>query len=158
MLDELARLGWRVAVAESLTGGLLAAEIVAVPGASRVLLGGVVAYAADSKAQVLGVDSGLLADRGPVDPEVALQMAHGVRGLFGADAGISTTGVAGPQGQGGKGPGRVYVAVETPQQAKVRELNLAGDRRTVRAAAVAAALDLGGSILRRATPGGREQS
>lgn len=141
-LQFLAGLGWTVAVAESLTGGLLAAGFVAVPGASSAFAGGVVAYATESKSQVLGVDPGLLAARGPVDPQVAEQMARGVRGLFGADVGISTTGVAGPTGQDGKPPGHVYVAVVTPRCAEVRRLQLTGDRTAVRHATVETALRL----------------
>src|SRR5262249_24538664 len=85
-----------VAVAESLTGGLLGAAITTVPGASVVFRGGVIAYATDLKAALLGVPAALLAERGAVDPDVAGAMAAGVARRLGATAGGATTGVAGP--------------------------------------------------------------
>ncbi|MGW6061559.1 CinA family protein [Streptomyces sp. NPDC055189] len=106
--------GETLAVAESLTGGLVAAEVTVVPGASRVFRGSVTAYATELKQQVLGVDGTLLAERGAVDAEVALQMAAGVRKVMGADWGIATTGVAGPDPQDGQAVGTVFVAVDGP--------------------------------------------
>ncbi len=88
--------GGTLAVAESLTGGLVAAEITSVPGASKVFKGSVTAYATELKHRLLGVDATLLVQRGAVDPQVAAQMAAGVRTMLGADWGIATTGVAGP--------------------------------------------------------------
>ena len=134
--------GRTLAVAESLTGGQLAARLVDVPGASAVLRGGVVAYATDLKARLLGVDPDLLADRGPVDPEVAAQMAVGVRARLGADWGLSTTGVAGPDSQAGALPGTVFVGVAGPGGTQVRALRLAGTRAEVRSGTVAQALHL----------------
>ena len=95
------RSGQRIAVAESLTGGWLCSALVSVPGASAVVLGGVVAYATPLKSALLGVDTELLRQRGPVDPAVAEQMARGVRTACAVDGrpaeiGIATTGVAGP--------------------------------------------------------------
>jgi len=135
LLEAATARGWTLAVAESLTGGLVSARLVAVPGASAVLRGGVVAYATDLKESVLGVDGALLAERGAVDPAVARQMAQGVARVLGADVGLATTGVAGPDPQDGKAPGLVYVAVATPERTEVRELRLDGDRATVRDAA-----------------------
>ncbi|WP_447040351.1 CinA family protein [Streptomyces sp. DSM 118878] len=116
--SELVRLlaarGETLAVAESLTGGLVAAELTSVPGASKVFRGSVTAYATDLKRDVLGVDGKLLDERGAVDAEVARQMAHGVRGMLGADWGIATTGVAGPDPQDGQAVGTVFVAVVGP--------------------------------------------
>lgn len=127
-------LGRTLAVAESLTGGLVAAAITAVPGASAVFRGSVTAYATDAKASVLGVDPDLLARAGAVDPEVARQMAVGVRRLFGAGLGLATTGVAGPTEQDGKPVGLVYVACVVGDSAPVAvELRLAGDREAIRA-------------------------
>ena len=134
--------GQTLAVAESLTGGLLTARIVDVPGASVVLRGGVVAYATDLKQALLGVDAGLLARCGPVDPDVAAAMARGVRERLGATWGVATTGVAGPEPQDGRRPGTVFVATAGPDGAQVRELHLAGDRAAIREQAVAAALTL----------------
>ncbi|MGP3977930.1 CinA family protein [Streptomyces sp. 8N114] len=110
-----------LAVAESLTGGLLAAEITAVPGASRAFRGSVTAYATALKRDVLDVDGALLEERGAVDAEVALQMARGVRTALGADWGLATTGVAGPEPQDGQPVGTVYVAVVGPTAAAVVE-------------------------------------
>lgn len=142
LLHELERRGRTLAVAESLTGGLVTAALVAVPGASTVLRGAVVAYATDLKAVLLGVDADLLARRGAVDPDVARQMASGVRDRLGADVGLATTGVAGPAAQDGNPPGTVHVAVATPVGCVVRSLRLDGDRPRVRAAAVDAVLRL----------------
>jgi nicotinamide-nucleotide amidase len=135
--------GFTIAVAESLTGGLLAAAITSVPGASVVFRGSVTAYATEIKASVLGVDADLLAREGAVHPEVARQMADGVRRLFGATVGLATTGVAGPTEQDGKPVGLVYVGYsepETPPTAE--ELHLSGDREAIRAQTVSRALEL----------------
>jgi nicotinamide-nucleotide amidase len=131
-----------VAVAESLTGGRVAAAVTAVPGASAVLRGSVTAYATDLKARVLGVDAALLDRVGAVDGEVARQMAEGVRKLCGADVGIATTGVAGPSEQDGKAVGTVYVAVVGPdaEDAAVRQERFAGDRGEIQQAATRLAL------------------
>jgi nicotinamide-nucleotide amidase len=147
LLDRLVSRGWTVAVAESLTGGLVAARLIDVPGASRVVRGGVVAYATDLKGSLLGVDRALLAARGPVDPDVAVAMAQGVRSLLGADVGLATTGVAGPDPQDGHAPGTVHVAVAAPNATRVRSLLLEGDRAEVRMGARAAVLGLALEIL-----------
>ncbi|WP_318241436.1 CinA family protein [Cellulomonas avistercoris] len=142
LLAALARRGWTLAVAESLTGGLVTATLVEVPGASAVLRGGVVAYATDLKATLLGVDTELLAQRGAVDPDVASAMAAGARRRLGADVGLATTGVAGPDPQDGHPPGTVHVAVATPGTVRVRTLDMRGERADVRAAACANVLAL----------------
>lgn len=129
-------------MAESLTGGLVAATLVEVPGASRVLRGGVVAYATDLKATLLGVDAALLAERGAVDPDVAVAMAEGVRVRLGADVGLATTGVAGPDPQDGQAPGTVHLAVVAPGAVEVRSLVLPGDRAAVRHGSCAALLQV----------------
>lgn len=147
LVAALGSRGWSLAIAESLTGGLVVATIVSVPGASAVLRGGVVAYATDLKRSLLGVDADLLARRGAVDPDVALQMAQGVRVTAGrdgvaADVGIATTGVAGPDPQDGQAVGTVYVAVSTPVETRVEGLALEGGRAEIRSAAVRHALRL----------------
>ena len=114
VVSALRERGQTVAVAESLTGGLICAALVDVPGASAALRGAVVAYATELKHRLLDVDAGLLARNGPVDPDVAAQMALGVRERLGADWGLATTGVAGPDPQDGVLPGRVYLAVAGP--------------------------------------------
>ncbi|MCZ4095485.1 CinA family protein [Streptomyces sp. So13.3] len=134
--------GLTLAVAESLTGGLLAAELTSVPGASRTFRGSVTAYATELKHVLLGVDAALLADRGAVDPQVALEMAEGVRSRLEADWGVATTGVAGPDPQDGQPVGTVYVAVAGPGGSAVDPLRLEGSRSGIRAASVTAALAL----------------
>jgi nicotinamide-nucleotide amidase len=143
--------GETVAVAESLTGGLLAATIVQVPGVSAVFRGGLVVYATDLKASLAGVDERLLATRGAVDPDVAVALAEGARRVCRADWGVSTTGVAGPDPQDGKPVGLVYVAVVGPAQRRVDELRLDGDRAAVRAGAVSHALESLVALLRSPT-------
>jgi nicotinamide-nucleotide amidase len=98
VLDALRRHAWRVAVAESCTGGLLGARLTAVPGASDVFLGGVIAYGDDAKRQRLGVAAALLERHGAVSGEVVGAMVDGVRGAFAAECGIAITGIAGPGG------------------------------------------------------------
>ncbi|MFI7297626.1 CinA family protein [Streptomyces sp. NPDC050121] len=142
--------GETLAVAESLTGGLVAAEITSVPGASKVFRGSVTAYATGLKHELLGVDAGLLAARGAVDAQVAAEMAAGVRKALGADWGVATTGVAGPDPQDGQPVGTVFVAVDGPFGAdsgsaaggKVEALRLNGDRAEIRRESVRSVLAL----------------
>lgn len=147
LVELLIARGLTVATAESLTGGLVAAALTDVPGSSAVVLGGIVAYAMPVKAGVLGVDRALLADRGAVDPHVALEMARGARRLFGADVGIATTGVAGPSASEGKPVGTVHIAVVRHGGERHEALRLTGDRTTIRRGTVAAALDLALRVL-----------
>ena len=140
--EALLERGETVAVAESLTGGALGAALVAVPGVSATFRGGVIAYATELKAELLGVDAALLARRGPVDPDVAVAMAVGVRERLGATWGLATTGVAGPDPQDGHPPGVFFVAMAGPDGSQVEARTVDGDRAAVRAAAVAAALAL----------------
>ncbi len=137
---------WSIAVAESLTGGLLTAELVRIPGASLVLRGGIVAYATSHQAHVLGVDADVLAAHGAVHPDVAAQMARGVRSALAvagepADVGISTTGVAGPDRQDGHDVGTVHLGFAIGEQVTTVQLELAGSREQIRAAAVSESLD-----------------
>ncbi|SEN39142.1 CinA family protein [Actinacidiphila rubida] len=150
--------GWTLAVAESLTGGLVAARIASVPGASKSFRGSVTAYATELKHELLGVDAGLLAARGAVDPQVAREMAEGVRDRLTADWGASTTGVAGPDPQDGQPVGTVFVAVAGPDRTEVAALRLSGDRTAIRTASVAAVLDLLTVELRRSTVAGPRPS
>ena len=143
-----------LAVAESLTGGLLAATLVDVPGVSATFRGGLVVYATDLKAGLAGVPADLLAERGPVDPDVAAAMAVGARSACRSDWGLATTGVAGPDPQDGVPVGTVFLAVTGPPvtrpgqpapggpDARVVRLALSGDRSTIRRTAVAEALAL----------------
>ncbi|MGQ4431155.1 MULTISPECIES: CinA family protein [unclassified Streptomyces] len=142
--------GATLAVAESLTGGLVAAEITSVPGASKAFRGSVTAYATELKHELLGVDATLLSERGAVDAQVAVQMAAGVRKALGADWGIATTGVAGPEPQDGQPVGTVFVAVDGPfgpdsgaaGGGKVAALRLNGGRAEIRMESVRSVLAL----------------
>ncbi|GIJ77112.1 nicotinamide-nucleotide amidase [Micromonospora phaseoli] len=131
-----------VATVESLTGGLLAATIVEISGASAVYRGGLVVYATELKERLAGVPAALLAERGPIDPDVAAALAEGGRRRCGADWGLATTGVAGPEPQDGKPVGMVFVAVAGPDGTEVRQLDLVGGRDRIRGAAVTEALRL----------------
>ncbi len=155
VLVALEALGGTLAVAESLTGGLVAAELTSVPGASRTFRGSVTAYATALKRDVLDVDGTLLAERGAVDPEVARQMAAGVRRVLGAEWGVATTGVAGPEPQDGQPVGTVYVAVVGPDGVgKVTALRLNGDRADIRKESVRSVLAL---LLSELSRNGRAQ-
>ncbi|WP_436527078.1 CinA family protein [Actinoplanes sp. HUAS TT8] len=137
-----------VATAESLTGGLVAATIVEIPGVSAVFRGGLVVYATELKGTLAGVPAELLAERGPVDPDVAGKLAEGARERCGADWGVATTGVAGPDPQDGKPVGLVYVAVAGPTGTRVDELKLTGNRAAIRTESVTAVLQLLADVLR----------
>ena len=150
LVGELAARGLSIATAESLTGGALVARLVDIPGASRVVRGGVCTYATDTKASVLSVSRERLELTGPVDAEVAEQMASGARALFGADIALSTTGVAGPGSADGHEAGTVHVACAAPGGVLHRLVHIPGDRGAVRAGAVDAAL----ALLREALDGG----
>ena len=138
----LTRAGETVAAAESLTGGLVAAALTDVPVSSNAFRGGVVAYATELKAEVLGVDVGLLKRHGPVYAPVAAAMADGVRQRLGATIGIATTGVAGPGPQDGHPAGTVHVAVSLADDTVVRTMALAGGRDEVRRLTVERVLGL----------------
>lgn len=143
LIAALADRGETVATAESLTGGLVAATLTAVPGASAVFRGGVVSYATDLKASLAGVPEAVLRRAGPVAAETAAAMAEGVRRSCGSTYGVATTGVAGPDPQDGRPPGTLHVAVATPGDTLVASSgDLAGDRAAVRTAAVDRALRL----------------
>lgn len=158
IIARAASRGLTVAVAESLTGGLVAATLVRTPGASAVLRLGVVAYATEMKQEVLHVPAPLLAERGPVDPRTAIAMARGVRELAALDRsactiGVATTGVAGPDPQDDHPPGEFHIGIEVET---VRGLVadsashlVTGDREAVRSAAVVAALRMLDAALAR---------
>ena len=142
-IELLTASGQTVAVAESLTGGLVTGALTSIAGASVVVRGGVVAYATDLKAALLGVPADLLARQGPVDPDVAIDMAIGVRRLLGATYGVATTGVAGPGPAEGKPQGTVFVAVAGLSETSCDGFGgVAGDRQQVRDATVRSALSL----------------
>jgi nicotinamide-nucleotide amidase len=140
--EMLLERGLTVGCAESLTGGALASRIVQVPDASRYFAGGVVAYTEDSKRELLGVSRETLEGPGMVSEGCAREMARGARKLFGADVGVSTTGVAGPAPLEGHPPGDFWVAVATPGGEEARHLTVPGDRAQVRRWAEQVSLDL----------------
>lgn len=146
LLESLAARGWSLGTAESLTGGLLAATVVAVPGASQVFHGSVVAYGPSIKMDLLGVAADLVDRVGTVDQEVAGQMALGARRVLGVDVALATTGVAGPGPSEGHPAGTVWLACATPTGVTARLLALTGDRPQVRSGAVLAALVLGREV------------
>jgi nicotinamide-nucleotide amidase len=142
IIGLLTRTGETVAAAESLTGGLVAAALTDVPGASEAFRGGVVAYATELKAQALGVDVTMLKRHGPVYAPVAAAMAEGVRTRLGATVGVATTGVAGPGPQDGHPAGTVHIAVSLAGDTVVRTMALAGTRDEVRRLTVERVLGL----------------
>ncbi|MCC9146291.1 MULTISPECIES: nicotinamide-nucleotide amidohydrolase family protein [unclassified Arthrobacter] len=149
VLAAARRAGLTVATAESLTAGMLCAELGSVPGASSVLQGGVVAYQNSVKLSVLGVPAELLAEAGSVDGRVAGHMAAGARRVLGADVGVSTTGAAGPEAHDGKPVGTVFVGIATSEGTSFREFHFSGDRTAIRTAACEAALSLLATALDR---------
>lgn len=142
VVAHLGRAGETVACAESLTAGLVAAAIADTPGASAVLRGGIIAYAADVKVALLGVPPSVVESVGTVDRQVAEAMAEGVRRQLGSTWGVATTGVAGPGPSEGKPAGTVHIAVAGPGGTSARRLALTGTRGQIRAATVSAVLDL----------------
>jgi len=142
ILDRLRAGGHTVAVAESLTGGLVAAALTDIPGASAAFRGGVVTYATELKTKLLGVDALMLARHGAVYPPVAAAMAEGVRTRLGATYGVATTGVAGPEPADGQPVGTAHIAVSATDDTVVRTIALAGDRHEIRRLTVENALGL----------------
>ena len=136
-----------LATAESCTGGLLAERLTAIPGSSRYFLGGAVVYSDALKTTFAQVPADLVANKGPVSPEVARSLAEGIRTRTGASLGISITGIAGP-GPGAPGPdaekpiGLVYIALADGRHTKVKEFHLPGDRERIRWWASQHALEL----------------
>ena len=145
--DILRQRGLKIAVAESCTGGLLAAALTEVPGSSQSFLGGMVTYANQAKIGILGVNEGLILAHGAVSAQVAGEMAQAARSVFGAEVGLGVTGVAGPDSEGDKPVGLTYIGASHEDNTVVREYNWTGDRAFNRAASVAAAIELAAEIL-----------
>lgn len=147
LIEQLAARGQTLAVAESLTGGLLIAELIRPAGASRVITGGVVAYHSALKESILGVEQELLSQHGPVHPAVAEQMAAGVRKVCAvgeklATIGVSTTGVAGPDSHDGHAAGTVYLGLSTDKSNSSYPLQFSGTRTEIRTQVVNEAVRL----------------
>lgn len=145
--EILRQRGYTLATAESCTGGMVASAITEVSGVSEVYKGGFVTYTNEQKQAMLGVDSGVLEKYSAVSKETALQMAEGAAKRAGTDAGVSTTGNAGPGASEGKPVGLVYVAAYLHGKTLVRELHLSGDREQIRVQARDRALELLKEIL-----------
>ena len=141
VLDLLRAQGWTLALAESVTGGLVSGRLTGVAGASEVYRGAVVSYASEAKFDVLGVEEGPV-----VTEEAAIAMAEGARKVLGADVGLALTGVAGPSEQDGMRPGTLFAAVALPDGEPDRvtsvHVRLPGDREMMRQLSVISALDL----------------
>ena len=132
-----------IALGESCTGGLVGHLITEVPGASAYLRGGVVAYSDAAKASLLDVPLDTLKEHGAVSAQVALAMASGARARFGADIGVSVTGISGPSGGSAQKPvGLTYVAVADASGSEVRRFQWQGERSTNKLASAGAVLDL----------------
>ncbi|AMO61959.1 competence/damage-inducible protein CinA-like protein [Mycolicibacterium phlei] len=140
VVADLTVRGQTVATAESLTAGLLAATLAGVPGASAVLLGGLVTYTVDTKVALAGVPREVLAEVGPVAEPTARALAVGAQQRCGATWGVGLTGVAGPEPHGGHPVGTVFLGIAGPLQTSVVELALTGSRWQIRLAAVREAL------------------
>lgn len=148
LIEAAVAAGLSVATAESLTGGMVAATLVQVPGASGMFQGGVIAYQNEVKVRLLGVSAELLATNGAVDPQVACAMALGACSATGARVGISTTGVAGPEPHQGKNVGHVYIAVALDGEVQSYEYHFGGDREMIRVQAVQEAISLLEQVIR----------
>jgi len=131
--EMLKKEGHTISVAESVTGGKVAGEIISVPGSSTYFKGGLIVYTDEVKKDILKVDASILSDYGAVSAECAKEMALRVRELFHTPVGLSTTGYAGPDGGTPENPiGTVYIAVNINEMVSVKKYAFPGDRNTVR--------------------------
>jgi competence/damage-inducible protein CinA-like protein len=147
--------GLSLGTAESETGGLVAARLTSVPGASEAFAGSVVAYSNELKQSQLGVPSELLAEHGAVSAESAAAMARGARERLAVDVAVAVTGIAGPGGGTPEKPvGLVYLHAEGPDGGLAREIDFPGDRASIRARSAVGALHL----VRRLLSGSRDES
>jgi nicotinamide-nucleotide amidase len=142
VIERLSIRGWRLALAESCTGGLISATITSESGASSILEASITAYANEAKEALLGVPKQMMIDHGAVSAQVALHMAQAAQRAAASDVGLGVTGVAGPGGGTVDKPvGRIYLAVTSPNGELSTEFNFTGDRDAVRDQTVTAALD-----------------
>ena len=132
LIQKLSQRHLTISVAESLTGGLVAASLTQIPGASAVFKGGIIAYGDEIKQKVLKVDSALITKFTSISEPVAQSMATNVREIMNTDIGIATTGVAGPDKSDGFAPGIVFVAISIGDHKICQKLELVGDRTQIR--------------------------
>jgi nicotinamide-nucleotide amidase len=132
LIQKLSQQHLTISVAESLTGGLVAASLTQIPGASAVFKGGIIAYRDEIKRQVLKVDPALITKFTSISEPVAQSMATNIREIMNTDIGIATTGVAGPDKSDGFAPGIVFVAISIGDHKICQKLELVGDRTQIR--------------------------
>ena len=132
LIQKLGQRHLTISVAESLTGGLVAASLTQIPGASAVFKGGIIAYRDETKEQVLKVDTALIIKFTSISEPVAQSMATNIREIMNTDIGIATTGVAGPDKSEGFAPGIVFVAISIGDHNICQKLELVGDRTQIR--------------------------
>lgn len=143
LVKELTARGITITTAESCTGGLIAAAITDISGASSVFHQGIISYANSAKTSLLGVNAETIKHYGAVSDIVAREMAEGARIKANADFAISATGIAGPTGGTAEKPvGLVYIAVSSKQSTEVKRCQFAGNRKDIRKQAVQHALEL----------------
>ena len=142
LFDRLEDNGLTISVAESCTGGMICNLITNTPGSSRYFMGGVVSYSNESKIDILGVDKDLIIKYGAVSKQVASQMAKGVRRITNADIGISTTGIAGPEGGTPEKPvGLCYIGISTGNSTNARKFIFQGNRLQIKKSATNQAIE-----------------
>ena len=143
LVETFGQKGLTFGTAESLTGGMIAAKVASVSGASAVLMGGVVAYDPRVKHEVLGVEQAVIDTVGVVSRECAMQMALGARRVLGVDVAVSATGIAGPTGGTPETPvGTVFIGCADATGVRVDECHFTGDRQSVREQSVEYALQM----------------
>jgi PncC family amidohydrolase len=132
LIKKLQEKNLTISVAESLTGGLVAASLTEIPGASKVFKGSITAYSDEIKQNILNVNKETITNFTSISEQVALEMAINVRKIMKSDIGISTTGVAGPEKSAGFAPGLVFVAISIGDHNMCQKLELTGDRSKIR--------------------------
>jgi PncC family amidohydrolase len=132
LIKKLQEKNLTLAAAESLTGGLVAASLTEIPGASKVFKGSITAYSDEIKQNILNVNKETITNFTSISEQVALEMAINVRKIMKSDIGISTTGVAGPEKSAGFAPGLVFVAISIGDHNMCQKLELTGDRSKIR--------------------------
>ena len=132
LIKKLEEKNLTLAVAESLTGGLVAASLTEIPGASKVVKGSITAYADEIKQNILNVNKETITNFTSISEQVAVEMAINVRKIMKSDIGISTTGVAGPEKSAGFAPGLVFVAISIGDHNMCQKLEITGDRSKIR--------------------------